>query len=112
MKKGHFRISIILAIVYIVVFYAFTAGIINALIEGGQNYITKNGFIQNRSVQNSFETIIGILTLMFGFIGMVVMHRAYNAVKKNEKYIYLSVGLIIFALSVTAMYRIAELKMG
>jgi hypothetical protein len=111
LKKGHIRISIILASVYIVVFYAFTSGIINALIEG-QNYNTIDGFIPSRAVQNNYETVIGILTLMFGFIGMVVMHKAYNAIKKNEKYIYLSVGLIIFTLSVTAMYKIAELKMG
>jgi hypothetical protein len=111
LKKGHIRISIIVASVYIVIFYAFTAGLINALLEG-QNYNNIDGFIPSRAVQNNYETTIGILTLMFGFIGMVVMHRAYNAIKKNEKYIYLSVGLIIFTLSVTAMYKIAELKMG
>ncbi len=104
------RISIILASIYIVVFFAFTAGIINAMIEG-QNY-NIDGFIPSRAIQNNYETIIGILTLLFGFIGMVVMSRAFNATKKNEKYIYLSVGLVIFALSVTAMYKIAELKMG
>ncbi|MBA3285679.1 MAG: hypothetical protein H0U27_11560 [Nitrosopumilus sp.] len=111
MKKGHIRISIILASVYIVIFYAFTAGLINALLEG-QNYNNIDGFIPSRAVQNNYETIIGILTLMFGFIGMVVMHRAYNAIKKKEKYIYLSIGLIIFTLAVTAMYKITELKMG
>ena len=111
MKKGHIRISVILASVYIVIFYAFTSGLINALLEG-QNYNNIDGFIPSRAVQNNYETIIGILTLLFGFIGMVVMHRAYNAIKKNEKYIYLSVGLVIFTLSVIAMYKITELKMG
>jgi hypothetical protein len=43
---------------------------------------------------------------------MIVMSKAYGTIKENEKYIYLSVGLIIFSLSVIAMYRIAELKMG
>ena len=111
MKKGHIRISVILASVYIVIFYAFTSGLINALLEG-QNYNNIDGFIPSRAVQNNYETIIGILTLLFGFIGMVVMHRAYNTIKKNEKYIYLSVGLVIFTLSVIAMYKITELKMG
>jgi len=110
LKIRYIRIGIILASIYIVVYFAFTAGIINALIEG-QNY-NIDGFIPSRAVQNNYETIIGVVTLLFGFVGMMVMSRAYNVTKKNEKYIYLGVGLVIFSLSVTAMYKIAELKMG
>ena len=100
-----------MASIYIIIFFAFTAGIINAIIEG-QNYNNYDGFIPSRAVQNNYETMVGILTLIFGFIGLMVMFRAYNALKKNEKYVYLGVGLAILSLSVIAMYKIAELKMG
>jgi hypothetical protein len=111
LKTSFIKINIFLAGIYIVIFFAFTAGIINAIIEG-QNYNNYEGFIPSRAVQNNYETIIGIITLIFGFIGLMVMFRAYNTLKTNEKYIYLGVGFAILSLSVIAMYKIAELKMG
>jgi hypothetical protein len=48
--------------------------------------------------------------LIFGFVGALVMHRAYNALKRNEKYGLLCIGFIIISISLVAMYRIMEAK--
>jgi hypothetical protein len=101
-------LNLILAGIYLIVFFAFTAGLINSLIEGQSFSI--NGFIPSRAVQNNYETIIGVFTLIFGFVGVLVMYKAYNALKRNEKYGLLCIGIIIFSVSVVAMYRIIEAK--
>jgi asparagine N-glycosylation enzyme membrane subunit Stt3 len=108
LKTKGISLNLVLASIYLIVFFAFTAGLINALIEG-QNFKI-NGFIPSRAVQNDYETVIGIFTLIFGFSGALIMYKAYNAVKRNEKYGLLSIGLIIFSISVVAMYRIIEAK--
>jgi hypothetical protein len=102
------KINVLLASIYLIIFFAFTSGIINAIIEG-QNYNVYQ-FIPSRSIQNNYETIIGIFILIFGLIGIMVMHKAYNNNKNNEKYIYISVGLIIFSLSVYFMYYLVNQK--
>jgi hypothetical protein len=101
-------ISLILAGIYLIVYFAFTSGLINSLIEG-QSFNT-NGFIPSRAVQNNYETTIGVFTLIFGFVGALVMHRAYSALKRNEKYGLLCIGFIIISISVLAMFRIIEAK--
>lgn len=108
MKIKGVKINVILASIYLIIFFAFTAGIINALIEGQKYNVYQ--FIPSRSIQNNYETIIGITILIFGFIGTVTMYRAYNTNKKNEKYIFLSAGLIIFSLSIYFMYNLVGLK--
>ncbi len=101
-------LNLILASIYLIVFFAFTAGLINSLIEG-QSY-SISGFIPSRAVQNNYETVIGVFTLIFGFVGALVMLKAYNASRRNEKYGLLSIGIVIFSISVVAMYRIIEAK--
>jgi hypothetical protein len=102
------QINILLASIYLIVFFAFTAGLINAMIEGQKYNVYQ--FIPSRSIQNNYETIIGISILLFGFIGAIVMYKAYDTIKKNEKYIFLSTGLIIFSISVYFMYNLLALK--
>lgn len=101
-------INLILAGVYLIVFFAFTAGLINSLIEG-QSF-SMAGFIPSRAVQNNYETVIGVFTLIFGFVGVLVMYKAYSALKRNEKYGLLCIGIIISSISILAMYRIIEAK--
>jgi hypothetical protein len=102
------EINLILASIYLIVFFAFTAGIINALIEGQKYNIFQ--IIPTRSIQNNYETIMGIFILIFGFIGTIVMYKAFYNNKRNEKYIYISIGLIIFSLSIYFMYYLVGQK--
>jgi uncharacterized membrane protein len=108
LKIKGIEINLILASIYLIVFFAFTAGIINALIEG-QKYNAYQ-ILPSRSIQNNYETIIGIFTLIFGLIGTIVMYKAFYKNKRNEKYIYLSFGLIIFSLSIYFMYYLVGQK--
>jgi len=108
LKIKGIEINLILASIYLIVFFAFTAGIINALIEGQKYNVYQ--ILPSRSIQNNYETIIGIFTLIFGLIGTIVMYKAFYNKKRNEKYIYLSIGLIIFSLSIYFMYYLIGQK--
>ena len=84
MKIKFAKISIILACIYVIVFFAFTSGLINALIEGQKYNVSQ--ILPTRSIQNNYETIIGITILLFGFIGIMIIHKANSTSKINEKY--------------------------
>ncbi len=99
---------IIVASIYIVIYFAFTSGIINAIIEG-QDY-NRATFLPSRAVQNNYETLIGITVLAFGFIGALLTARAFIADKINEKYALLGGGFLILLISMIFMYKIMELK--
>ncbi len=110
MKIKFAKISIILACIYIIIFFAFTSGLINALIEGQKYNVSQ--IIPTRSIQNNYETIIGVTILLFGFIGTMVIHKANSTSKIKDKYMFIAVGLIIFSLSIYFMYDLLSLKQG
>lgn len=99
---------IIVACIYILIYFAFTSGLINAIIEG-QDY-NQAVFLPSRAVQNNYETIIGITVLSFGFVGAFMTAKGFIVNKINEKYALLGAGFIILIISMIFMYKIMELK--
>jgi hypothetical protein len=104
------KINIVIASIYLIVFFAFTAGIINALIEGQKYNVSQ--FLPSRSIQNNYETIIGISILISGLVGTMMMYKANSINKREEKYILLIIGLVIFSGAVYFMYYLVSLKQG
>ena len=102
------KVSIFIALIYIFIYFIFASGVINASIEG-QNYNFDN-IIPSRSVQNMYETVIGVTILIFGFIGILIINKANTTIKENEKYILIGAGLVIFAISIIFAYRLVEMK--
>jgi hypothetical protein len=99
---------LILASIYILIYFAFASGLINAIIEG-QNY-TQAVFLPSRAVQNNYETMIGVSLLVFGFVGALIAVKAFNVEKLYEKYALLGSGFLIMMVSLIFMFRIMELK--
>ena len=108
MKLGFIKPVVILAIVYVLIYFAFAAGIINAIIEG-HDY-NQAVFLPSRAVQNNYETMIGITLLVFGFLGTMIAVKAFNVEKLHEKYALLGSGFLIIIISLIFMYKIMELK--
>lgn len=106
--KKILNVSIVLAIVYIIFFFTLSAGIFNGIIEG-KNYNIYN-FLPTRALQNNFETVVGTIVLIVGFIGTLIIYRASSMEKINEKYGLLAVGFIILSLSIVFIYKIVEIK--
>lgn len=99
---------LILASIYILIYFAFASGVINAITEG-QNY-TQAVFLPSRAVQNNYETMIGVTLLVFGFVGALIAVKAFNVEKLYEKYALLGSGFLIMMVSLIFMFRIMELK--
>ena len=108
MKLGFIKPVVILAIVYVLIYFAFAAGIINAIIEG-HDY-NQAVFLPSRAVQNNYETMIGITLLVFGFVGSMIAVKSFNVEKLHEKYALLGSGFLIIMVSLIFMYKIMELK--
>jgi len=108
LKLGFIKPVVILAIVYVLIYFAFAAGIINAIIEG-HDY-NQAVFLPSRAVQNNYETMIGITLLVFGFVGTMIAVKAFNVEKLHEKYALLGSGFLIIMVSLIFMYKIMELK--
>lgn len=99
---------LILASIYILIYFAFASGLINAIIEG-QNY-NQAVFLPSRAVQNNYETMIGVTLLVFGFVGALIAVKAFNVEKLYEKYALLGSGFLIMMVSLIFMFKVMELK--
>lgn len=99
---------IIVASIYILIYFAFTSGLINAIIEG-QDY-NQAVFLPSRAVQNNYEMVIGMTVLVFGFVGALMTAKGFVIDKINEKYALLGAGFLIMIISMIFMYKIMELK--
>lgn len=99
---------VIVASIYILIYFTFTSGIINAIIEGQQ--YNQAVFLPSRAVQNNYEMIIGVMILLFGFAGAFMTAKAFVIRKINEKYALLGAGFLILVISMIFMYKIIELK--
>lgn len=108
MKLKFIKPVLILASIYILIYFAIASGIINAIIEG-QNY-NQAVFLPSRAVQNNYETMIGVTLLLFGFIGALIAVKAFDVEKLYEKYALLGSGFMIMMVSLIFMFRIMELK--
>ena len=108
MKLGFIKPVLILASIYVLIYFAFAAGLINAIIEG-RDY-NQAVFLPSRAVQNNYETMIGITLLVFGFVGALIAVKAFNVEKLYEKYALLGSGFLIMMVSLIFMYKIMELK--
>ena len=99
---------LILASIYVLIYFAFASGLINAIIEG-HDY-NQAVFLPSRAVQNNYETVIGVTLLLFGFVGALIAVRAFNVEKLYEKYALLGSGFLIMVVSMIFMFKIMELK--
>ena len=108
MKLGFIKPVLILASIYVLIYCAFAAGLINAIIEG-HDY-NQAVFLPSRAVQNNYETMIGITLLVFGFVGALIAVKAFNVEKLYEKYALLGSSFLIMMVSLIFMYKIMELK--
>lgn len=108
MKSRFIKPVFVLSSIYIFIYFAFASGIINSIIEG-QNY-NQAVFLPSRAVQNNYETAIGIIIAVSGFIGALIAFKALNVEKLYEKYALMGSGFMIIMISLIFMYKVMELK--
>jgi hypothetical protein len=108
LKLRFIKPVLVLSSIYILIYFAFASGIINSIIEG-QSY-NQAIFLPSRAVQNNYETAIGIIVVVSGFIGTLIAVKGLNVEKLYEKYALLGSGFMIVMISLIFMYKVMELK--
>lgn len=89
---------LIISVIYLIIFFALSSGLINAIIEGSSlpEGIT---FIPSRSVQTISETIIMTLILFVGMSGAFLVYKSGFATTPKTQYGFLAGGFSVIILS-------------
>ncbi|HVX02432.1 MAG TPA: hypothetical protein VHA09_04695 [Nitrososphaera sp.] len=102
------KIAAIVAAGYIVAFFAFSSGLVNAITEGSN----LNVFIApSRSVQTPGETAAITLILIIGLIGMFMLHRAGKSIGARAQRVMLGGGFGIVAVALMMGYLLVNAKL-
>jgi hypothetical protein len=89
---------LIVSVVYLIIFFALSSGLINAILEGS-NLPEGITFIPSRSIQTISETIIMTLTLLVGMSGAFLLYKSGFAITSKTQYGFLAGGFFIVAIS-------------
>jgi hypothetical protein len=90
-----------LEIIYLLFFFGFAAGIVNAILEGSKPQYIYAFVLSTRIAQTWGETIINFFVLILGTIGIYVMYQSgKQSVKKRISDLYVAIGLVLVLMAV------------
>lgn len=89
---------LIVSVVYLIIFFALSSGLINAIIEGS-NLPEGVTFIPSRSIQTISETTIMTLILFVGMSGTFLLYKSGFAITPKTQYGFLAGGFFTVVMS-------------
>lgn len=99
----------VISIVYIILFFAFSSGLVNSLIEG-RNIPPGMTIIPSRAIQSISETVAMVFILLLGLGGIVLMYYNNRFKTERTKIMITTIGIIILGLSMLLGYMLIDLK--
>lgn len=108
MFAGASRVAVIVAGAYLIVFFAFASGIVNALIEGSA---VRSFIVPSRSVQTIGETVAITLMLFIGLAGAFLLHRAGRSFSAKSQKALLAGGFGVLAVAMLLGYLLISIKL-
>jgi hypothetical protein len=103
------KISLIVAIIYIVIFFALGSGLFNSIIEtSGRN--TRAFIIPSRSVQTIGETIVTVMILFIGMSGAFLLYRSGKAANPKSQGGLLAAGFAVIGIALILGFRLVDIK--
>jgi hypothetical protein len=102
------KLALIVAIAYLVLFFALASGLFNAIIEGGRG--ARSFIIPSRSVQTIGETIVTTMILFMGMAGAFLLYKSgrTNTIKSQEG--LLAAGFAVLGISLMLGFRLIYFK--
>ncbi len=104
-----FKIIGVISIVYIILFFAFSSGLVNSLIEGG-NIPPGMTIVPSRAIQSISETVSMVFILLLGFGGLVLMYYNNRFKTERTKTMITTIGIILVSVSIILGYMLVDLK--
>jgi len=105
-------INQIMMIAYLFLFFLFTGGIMNSILEGSNPVYLSRFIVPGLRVQNILEVFFHLLAGTIGIVGIYLMYLSRKQFEKRIETFYLFLGLIIFILGMIISIYIVEIKIG
>lgn len=98
----------VVAIAYLVVFFALASGMVNAIIEGGSS----GAFIlPSRSVQTSGETVVITLLLFIGMVGTFLLYESGRSLDPRAQKAMLISGFGAMGVALLIGFMLVSVKL-
>ncbi|GEM_PF-663856 len=104
------RIVSISSVIYLIFMFAFAAGTIHALIEGGGQGQQAALLIRDRSTQSMGESVLSILVFLFGSTGVFFIHRSSKPQAAKAQKMFFIAGFSIMAIALLAGFLLLDFK--
>jgi hypothetical protein len=95
------------AVLYLVIFFAFASGLVNSIIEGSN---ARAIVVPSRSVQSIGETVVTIMILFMGMVGIYLLYQAGMAPSMRNQWVYVTSGFVTVAIALVLGYNLVQLK--
>src|SRR5919205_3315507 len=99
------KIVLLVAIAYLVVFFALASGLFNSIIEGSRRG-TSSFILPSRSVQTIGETIVTMMILFMGMVGTFLLYRSGKAITSKTQEGLLAAGFAVIGISLMLGFRL------
>jgi hypothetical protein len=95
------------AVVYLVIFFAFASGLVNSIIEGSK---ARAIVVPSRSVQSIGETIVTVMILFMGMVGIYLLSQVGKAASMRNQWVFVTSGFVTVAIALVLGYNLVQLK--
>jgi hypothetical protein len=95
------------AVLYLVIFFAFASGLVNSIIEGSN---ARAIVVPSRSVQSIGETVVTIMILFMGMVGIYLLYQAGKAPSMRNQWVFVTSGFVTVAIALVLGYNLVQLK--
>jgi hypothetical protein len=109
MFKDAPKLSLIIAISYLVIFFALGSGLFNSVLEGpGRS--ARTFIVPSRSVQTIGETIVTTMILFIGMTGVFLLYKSGKVTSSKTQGGLLAAGFTIIGIALVLGFRLVDIK--
>jgi hypothetical protein len=101
----------VVAIAYLVVFFALASGMVNAIIEGGSSGSSRAFILPSRSVQTSGETVVITLLLFIGMAGTFLLYESGRSLDPRAQKAMLISGFGAMGVALLIGFMLVSVKL-
>jgi len=103
------QLALIVAVIYIIIFFLLGSGLFNSIIER-PNVSNSTFIVPSRSAQTIGETMVTTMILFIGMAGAFLLYRSGKAVSPKTQGGLLAAGFTIIGIALILGFRLVGIK--
>jgi len=103
------QLALIVAVIYIIIFFLLGSGLFNSIIER-PNVSNSTFIVPSRSAQTIGETMVTTMILFIGMAGAFLLYRSGKAVNPKTQGGLLAAGFTIIGIALILGFRLVGIK--